>query len=63
MKKILALKGIDLNMFGKREPAHHGSMTLVEIDEQIITLGRKLGSGVQCFQIYCEVEMVFGIHE
>ena len=35
--KILVLHGINLNMFGKRDPAQYGTATLAEID------GLKLG--------------------
>ena len=30
--KILCLNGINLNMFGKRDPAQYGTITLAEID-------------------------------
>jgi len=32
--KILVLHGINLNMFGKRDPTHYGTITLAEIDAQ-----------------------------
>jgi len=32
--KILVLHGINLDMFGKREPALYGTTTLAEIDAQ-----------------------------
>ena len=48
--KILVLNGINLNMFGKRDPAQYGTVTLAEIDAQLIALGRELGAEVECFQ-------------
>ena len=33
--KILILHGINLNMFGKREPAKYGTTTLAEIDARL----------------------------
>ena len=39
--KILCLNGINLNMFGKRDPAQYGTVTLAEIDAQV----KKLGQG------------------
>ena len=48
--KILVLHGINLNMFGKRDPAQYGTVTLAEIDTQLVALGRELGAEVTCFQ-------------
>ena len=36
--KILVLNGINLNMFGKRDPAQYGTTTLAEIDDRLRTL-------------------------
>lgn len=62
MKKILVLNGINLNMFGKRDPGHYGTATLAEIDEQMVALGKELGYEVECFQTNCEGEMAARIH-
>ena len=37
MKKFLMLHGINLNMFGKRDPAQYGTITLDEIDGKLRT--------------------------
>ena len=50
MSKVLVLNGINLNMFGKRDPTHYGTTNLAEIDAQVSALGRKLGYEVECFQ-------------
>lgn len=60
--KILTLHGINLNMFGQRDPAHYGSATLADIDTQLQALGRELGAEVECFQTNHEGEMVERIH-
>ena len=39
MKKILVLNGINLNMFGQRDPAQYGTITLSEIDTRLKALG------------------------
>ena len=60
--KILTLNGINLNMFGKRDPALYGTVTLAEIDAQLIALGKELGAEVECFQTNIEGEMAERIH-
>jgi len=62
MKKILVLHGINLNMFGKRDPAQYGTATLQEIDDQMIALGKELGYEVECYQTNCEGDMATRIH-
>jgi 3-dehydroquinate dehydratase-2 len=61
--KILCLNGINLNMFGKRDPAQYGSVTLAEIDAQVKKLGKDLGASVECFQTNFEGAMVEKIHQ
>ena len=62
MKKILVLNGINLDMFGKRDPAQYGTVTLAEIDEQVAVFGKELGYEVECFQTNNEGEMASRIH-
>ncbi len=62
MKKILVLNGINLNMFGKRDPSHYGTITLKEIDSQIAKWSANLGYEVECFQTNNEGEMAERIH-
>ena len=61
--KILCLNGINLNMFGKRDPALYGTVTLAEIDAQVKKLGQDLGADVECFQTNFEGAMVEKIHQ
>ena len=63
MKKILVLHGINLNMFGKRDPEKYGTLTLAQIDEEVKALGRELGVEVECLQTNFEGEMAQRIHE
>jgi 3-dehydroquinate dehydratase-2 len=60
--KILCLNGINLNMFGKRDPAQYGTVTLAEIDAQVKKLGQELGANVECFQTNFEGAMAEKIH-
>lgn len=63
MKQILVLHGINLNMFGKRDPAQYGTKTLDQIDTDIITLADELNVKVECFQTNHEGAMVERIHK
>jgi 3-dehydroquinate dehydratase II len=60
--KFLVLNGINLNMFGKRDPKQYGTTTLAQIDEQLLALGAELGVEVECFQTNFEGEMAERIH-
>ena len=63
MKKVLVLHGVNLNMFGKRDPAQYGTITLTQINEQIEELAAELGFEAACFQTNHEGAMVEKIHE
>ena len=60
--KILVLNGINLNMFGKRDPAQYGTATLDEINGDLIALGKQLGADVETFQTNAEGAMCERIH-
>jgi 3-dehydroquinate dehydratase-2 len=60
--KVLVLNGINLNMFGKRDPKQYGTVTLAQIDAQLQALGKELGAEVECFQTNHEGEMAERIH-
>jgi len=60
--KFLVLNGINLNMFGKRDPKQYGTTTLAQIDAQLLALGAELGVEVECFQTNFEGEMAERIH-
>ena len=60
--KVLVLNGINLNMFGKRDPKQYGTATLADINEACIALGKELGAQVECYQTNIEGEMAQRIH-
>lgn len=62
MKKVLVLHGVNLNMFGRRDPHHYGTWTLAEIDNALVQLGKILGVEVETFQTNHEGTMVERIH-
>jgi 3-dehydroquinate dehydratase II len=61
--QILVLNGINLNMFGKRDPAQYGTVTLDEINAGLQALGRELGVEVVHFQTNHEGAMCERIHQ
>ncbi|MBF0199748.1 MAG: type II 3-dehydroquinate dehydratase [Desulfamplus sp.] len=62
MKKIVVLHGVNLNMFGRRDPAQYGSVTLSEINGKLHELAAELNIVLECWQTNHEGEMVEKIH-
>lgn len=62
MKTILVLHGVNLNMFGQRDPQHYGTSTLAAIDASLASLGVELGLKVVCFQSNAEGLFIDRIH-
>ena len=60
---ILMLHGINLNMFGKRDPQQYGTITLDEINARVAALGQELGATVEAFQTNSEGAMCERIHQ
>ena len=63
MTRILVLHGINLDMFGKRDPAQYGTVTLPEIDERLRALGRDLDVDVTTFHSNIEGVLCERIHQ
>ena len=63
MNQFLMLHGINHNMFGKRDPAQYGTITLAEIDAHLKKLGQELGVEVASFQTNHEGAMCERIHQ
>lgn len=60
--KILVLHGINLDMFGRRDPASYGTVTLADIDASIEALASELEVTVETFQTNHEGAMCERIH-
>lgn len=63
MKKVLVLHGVNLNMFGKRDPAQYGTITLEEINQRLHVLAKELGVDLETFQTNFEGEICEKIHK
>jgi 3-dehydroquinate dehydratase II len=61
--KILMLHGINHSMFGKRDPAQYGTITLDEINASLVKLGKELGTEIEHFQTDSEGDMCGRIHK
>jgi 3-dehydroquinate dehydratase II len=62
MKTFLILHGINLNMFGKRDPKMYGTITLDEVNLRLKSLAAELAVNVEAFQTNDEAEMAERIH-
>ena len=60
---LLVLHGVNLNMFGQRDPGHYGTATLADIDAALRALATELGVGVECFQTNHEGALCERIHQ
>ena len=61
--KLLALHGINLNMFGLRDSAHYGTASLADIDTALQHLAGELGVTLESFQTNDEGKMCERIHK
>lgn len=56
--KLLLLNGVNLNMLGKRNPAHYGTDTLPELEGKVVDYAAARGVAVVCKQSNVEGELV-----
>ena len=63
MTAILLLHGPNLNLLGTREPAVYGSMTLEDVNQQVIAAARGRDVEIHPFQSNHEGALVDALHE
>ena len=61
--KILVLHGPNLNLLGTREPEVYGSMSLEDINNKVIELGKELGAEIKCLQSNHEGALIDALHD
>ena len=61
--RIEVLHGVNLDMLGKRDPAHYGTLTLIELEVRIRHWARDLGLEASFFQTNHEGEFVERLHQ
>ncbi|MEB4592942.1 type II 3-dehydroquinate dehydratase [Candidatus Thiothrix sp. Deng01] len=62
MATMLLLNGPNLNLLGKREPGHYGSLTLAEIEARLTAAANQQQHTLLCFQSNSEGALVDRIH-
>lgn len=63
MKKILVLHGPNLNLLGIREPFIYGSVSLNQINTQLINEANTAGFQLTCYQSNSESDLIHAIHQ
>jgi 3-dehydroquinate dehydratase-2 len=61
--RIEVLHGVNLDMLGKRDPEHYGTLTLIELEVRIRHWARELGLEATFFQTNAEHEYVERLHQ
>jgi 3-dehydroquinate dehydratase-2 len=61
--RVEVLHGVNLDMLGKRDPEHYGTLTLIELEVRIRHWARQLGLEVSFFQTNAEGEYVERLHQ
>ena len=61
--KILVLHGPNLNLLGTREPEVYGAMTMDDINEKLIELGKELDAEIRCDQSNHEGALIDALHD
>jgi 3-dehydroquinate dehydratase-2 len=60
--RVEVMHGVNLDMLGRRDPAHYGTLTLDELERQITDFARDLELEVHCFQTNSEQAFVEHLH-
>lgn len=50
MRQVLVVNGPNLNLLGSREPHLYGSVTLAELERDLVAVGTTLALAVRCIQ-------------
>ena len=63
MPSVLILHGPNLNLLGQREPGIYGRLTLAEINQRLVELGKELGLEVRTAQSNSEGALIDALQE
>lgn len=60
--RVEIMHGVNLDQLGRRDPAHYGALTLVQLEGRIEAFGRELGLSTRFFHTNHEGEFVERLH-
>lgn len=60
--RVAVLHGVNLDMLGRRDPEHYGTLTLAELEREVRRFGRELDLELSVFQSNHEGEFVEYLH-
>jgi 3-dehydroquinate dehydratase-2 len=60
--RVELMHGVNLDMLGKRDATHYGTLTLAELEAQVDGFARELGLELSCFQTNSETAFVERLH-
>lgn len=60
--RVAVLNGVNLDMLGMRDASHYGSLTLAELELEIVAWASELGLEASTFQSNSEAEFVGRLH-
>jgi 3-dehydroquinate dehydratase-2 len=61
--RVEVLHGVNLDMLGKRDPEHYGTLTLIELEVRVRHWARQLGLETSFFHTNYEGEYVERLHQ
>src|SRR5579863_6422406 len=60
--RVEVLHGVNMDMLGRRDATHYGTVTLAELERRITQYGLELELEVHCFQTNSEADFVKRLH-
>jgi 3-dehydroquinate dehydratase II len=60
--RVEVMHGVNLDMLGRRDPAHYGTLTLDELERRIESFAAERGIEARCFHTNSETEYVERLH-
>jgi 3-dehydroquinate dehydratase II len=60
--RVEVMHGVNLDMLGRRDPEHYGTLTLMQLEQQVSEWAEELGLEVRFLQTNAESEFVEHLH-